>query len=90
MLLGIANTLASFQNMIHEIFKDLIDPGFIAYIDDIFIYSETKEKFEKLIKDVLCRHQKWDLGVSIDKCEFNQSEIEFLGDTISDPVINMA
>jgi hypothetical protein len=39
MLFGMANTLASFQNMINEIFKDMIDLGIIAYIDNILIYS---------------------------------------------------
>jgi hypothetical protein len=36
---GIANAPASFQNMINEIFKDMIDLGIVAYIDDILIYS---------------------------------------------------
>jgi hypothetical protein len=36
---GTANTPASFQNMINEIFKNMIDLSFIAYIDDILIYS---------------------------------------------------
>jgi hypothetical protein len=36
---GMANTPAVFQNMFNEIFKDMIDLGIIAYIDDILIYS---------------------------------------------------
>jgi hypothetical protein len=44
MLFGIANTLASFQNMINEIFKDMIDLSIITYIDDILIYSQTKKE----------------------------------------------
>jgi hypothetical protein len=50
---GMANAPASFQNMINEIFKDMIDLGVIAYIDDTLIYSQTKEESEKLVKEVL-------------------------------------
>jgi hypothetical protein len=87
---GMANAPASFQNMINEIFKDMIDLGVVAYIDDILIYSQTKEEHERLIKEVLSHLQKWDLAASIDKCEFHKSEIEFLGYMISDTGINMA
>jgi hypothetical protein len=76
--------------MINEIFKDMIDLGIIAYIDDILIYSQTKEEHEKLIKEVLSRLHKLDLAASIDKCEFHKLEIEFLGYMISDTGINMA
>jgi hypothetical protein len=36
---GMVNPPASFQNMINEIFTDMIDHGIVAYIDDIHIYS---------------------------------------------------
>ena len=87
---GMANAPASFQNMINDIFKDMIDLGVVAYIDDILIYSQTKEEHERLVKEVLSRLQKWNLAASIDKCEFHKSEIEFLGYMISDTGINMA
>jgi hypothetical protein len=63
---GMANASASFQNIINEIFKDMIDLGVVAYIDDILIYSQTKEEHEKLVKEVLSRLQKWYLAASID------------------------
>jgi hypothetical protein len=43
MLFVIANALASFQNMINEIFKNMIDLGVVTYIDDILIYSQIQE-----------------------------------------------
>jgi tRNA A37 N6-isopentenylltransferase MiaA len=53
MTFWIANASASFQNMINERFKDMIDLGVIAYIDDILIYRQTLDEYEKLIKEVL-------------------------------------
>jgi chaperone required for assembly of F1-ATPase len=87
---GMANTPTSFQNMINEILKDMIDLGVITYIDNILIYSQTKEKHQRLIEEVLSHLQKWDLAASINKCEFHKSEIKFLGYRISDMGINMA
>jgi hypothetical protein len=87
---GMANAPASFQNMINDTVKDMIDLGIIVYIDDILIYSQIKEEHEKLIKEVLSRLQKWDLATSIDKCNIHKSAIEFLGYMISDTGINMA
>jgi hypothetical protein len=58
MVFGMANTPALFQNMINEIFKHMIDHGVVAYIDDILIYSQTKEEDDKLIKEVLGHFQK--------------------------------
>jgi hypothetical protein len=87
---GMANAPVSFQNMINEIFKDMIDLGIVAYINDILIYSQTKEEYEKLVKEVLSHLQKWDLAISIDKCEFHKLDIEFLGYMIFNTGINMA
>jgi hypothetical protein len=40
---GLANAPATFQNMMNEILRDLLDHGVICYIDDILIYSETQK-----------------------------------------------
>jgi hypothetical protein len=85
----IANAPASFQNMINEIFKDMIDLSVLAYINDILIYRQIKEKHEKLIKEVFSPIQNWKLAASIDKCKFQKLEIEFLGYMISDMGINI-
>ena len=34
---GLANAPATFQNMMKEIFKDMIDLGIVIYLDDILI-----------------------------------------------------
>jgi hypothetical protein len=43
--------------MIHEILGDMIDLGVVPYIDDILMYSLTKEEHQKLIKkySVTCK-----------------------------------
>ena len=35
---GLSNAPATFQNMMNEIFEDLIDHGVVIYLEDILIY----------------------------------------------------
>jgi hypothetical protein len=44
MPVGMANDPTSFQNMINDLFKDIIDLGIVACIDDILIYSQDKRE----------------------------------------------
>ena len=53
----LANASATFQNMMNEIFKDMIDQGVVIYLDDIHIYSWSEEDHIALIKKVLERLQ---------------------------------
>jgi len=87
---GLANAPATFQNMIHEILRDLIDQGVVIYIDDILIYSKTLQEHQRLVKEVLSRLRKWNLAAAWDKCEFHKSEIEFLGYIISKDAVSMS
>jgi hypothetical protein len=89
MSFGIPNAPASVQNIITEMFKAMIDLGVVAYIDDIYIYSQTNEEHKKPIKEVLSHLQKWDFALSIGICEFHKSEIEFLIYMISNTGIHM-
>ena len=54
MFFGLRNSLATFQAMMNDILKDeLAEGGVIVYIDDILIFSKTKDKLEELTKRVL-------------------------------------
>ena len=47
---GLANTLTTFQNMMNEIFRDMIDLGVVIYLDIILIYSENEQDHVALVK----------------------------------------
>ena len=66
---GLANTPATFQNMLNEIFRDMIDLGVIIYLYDILIYSENEQDHVALVKRVLVHLQKHQLAIVPDKCE---------------------
>ena len=51
MLFGLTNSLATFQTMINEIFKELIDEGVVVvFIDDILILMESFEDHRKIVQ----------------------------------------
>ena len=86
---GLANAPATFQNMMNEIFKDMIDHGVVIYLDDILIYSRSEEDHLALTKRVLKCLQEHQLALSPEKCEWHMSKVNFLGYIISENGIEM-
>ena len=87
---GLCNAPASFQAMINEVLRELLDEGVIVYIDDILIYSVTEEEHITLVQRVLGKLKKAHLCVALDKCRFHVSEVDYLGYVISDKGISMS
>ena len=80
MFFGLTNSPATFQTFMNVILKDLIDDGhIIVYLDDILIWSNTLTEHRKVVHEVLARLEKHDLYLKPEKCEFEKSEIEYLG-----------
>ena len=75
---GFANATATFQNMMNEIFKDMIDLGIVIYLDDILIYSENEQDHVALVKQVLECLQEHQLAIAPNKCEWHRSKVNFL------------
>jgi hypothetical protein len=79
MPVGLINALASFQDMMNHILMDLFDKGVVVYIDDILIYAKNEDIDDELVKEVLERLAKNDLVISLEKCIWEEEEVEFLG-----------
>ena len=86
---GLAYAPATFQNMMNEILRDMIDLGVVIYLDDILIYSENKQDHVALVKRVLECHQDHQLAIAPDKCEWHRSGVNFLGYIISPEAVEM-
>ena len=80
MYFGMTNSPATFQALMNSVFADLIAQGEVAvYMDDILIYSSTLEHHRQVVREVLQRLQDHDLYLKPEKCDFEKSEIEYLG-----------
>ena len=64
MFFGMTNSPPTFQNMMNDIFKDVIDKGMvIIFIDDILIFMEDEENHEAIVQEVLQRLAENDLSL---------------------------
>lgn len=80
---GLSNSPSVFQAFVNEIFRDMLNLRVIVYIDDILIYSDTLEAHVRDVRVVLQRLIDNQLYAKVQKCEFHQTRIAFLGYVIS-------
>jgi len=84
MFFGLTNSPATFQNMMNDVFRDLIFAGkVLIYLDDILIFTETLEEHHQVVRQVLLTLRQHKLYLKPEKCDFVQTEIEYLGLIIS-------
>ena len=80
MFFGLTNSPATFQAMMNELLRDLINMGKVAvFIDDVIIGTETKEGHDKLVAEVIRRLEENDLYVKLEKYKWKVKEVDFLG-----------
>ncbi|GLB45865.1 putative retrotransposable element tf2 155 kda protein type 1-like [Lyophyllum shimeji] len=90
MFFGLTNSPATFQTMMNDIFRDLIAQGVVCvYLDDILIYTKTLEEHRRITRVVLDRLREHRLFLKPEKCEFERTEIEYLGLIISHGTASM-
>ena len=90
MFFGITNLPATFQAMINEILKDMINEGkVVAFVDNILVGTKTEERYNEIVKEVLRRLEKNDLYVKPEKCVWKVRKIGFLGVVIGPSRIEM-
>jgi len=71
MFFGLTNLLATFQAMINELLRDLINTRKVAvFIDDIIIEMETEEEHDEIVVEVIRRLEENDLYMKPEKCKW--------------------
>ena len=80
MFFGLMNSPATFQAMMNELLRDLINTGKVAaFIDDVIIGTETEEEHDELVAEVIRRLEENNLYVKPEKCRWKIREVGFLG-----------
>ena len=80
---GLTNAPATFMTLMNDIFREYLDEFVIVYLDDILIYSKTKEEHLKHLWLVLETLKKHKLYAKLKKCELVQQKVEYTGHYIS-------
>ncbi|XP_068235538.1 uncharacterized protein [Palaemon carinicauda] len=78
---GVRNAWATFKRLMDSILGDL--PFCVCYVDDILIFSRTKEENRRHVRAVLKRLQENGLVERFDKCTFGAEGVHFLGHRVS-------
>ena len=87
---GLTNSLAIFQTMINKILQNLINTDKVAsFIDDVLIRTETEEKHNELVEEVVRRLAENDLYIKLEKFKQKVREVGFLRVIIGLKVIKM-
>jgi len=90
MFFGLTNSPATFQAMMNELLRDLINTGKVAaFIDDVIVGTETEEGHDELVAEVIKRLEENDLYVKPEKCRWKVREVGFLEVVIGPEGIKM-
>ena len=69
MFFSLTNLPATFQVMMNDILRDLINTGEVAvFMDNVLIGTEEEEKHNEIVEEVLRRMEENDLYVKPKKC----------------------
>jgi hypothetical protein len=80
---GLTNAPATFQALVQDILRPLLDICVIVYIDDILIYSQNDQDHTKHLQQVFDILRTHKLYGKITKCEFFKESVKYLGHIIS-------
>jgi len=68
MFFRIMNSPATFQAIMNEILRDLINEGKVAaFVDNVLVETETEKGHDEIIEEILRRLEENDLYVKLEK-----------------------
>jgi F0F1-type ATP synthase beta subunit len=79
---GLTNALATFQSFMNHIFRDQLSKSVLIFFDDILIYSQPWQEHMRHLDEVLSIMEAQSLYAKEFKCEFDMTELLYLGHII--------
>ncbi|KAJ0858722.1 putative nucleotidyltransferase, Ribonuclease H [Helianthus annuus] len=86
---GLTNAPAVFMDLMNRVCKPYLNKFVIVFIDDILIYSRTKEEHEQHLRTILELLKKEKLYAKFSKCDIWIREVQFLGHVVNEKGIHV-
>ena len=83
MPIGLTNAPATCMDLRNQVCKSMLDRSVMVFIDDILVYSKTKEPHEEKLREVLETLRRERLYAKFSKYEFWLREVHFLGHIVN-------
>uniref|UniRef100_A0A3B5QV78 ribonuclease H n=1 Tax=Xiphophorus maculatus TaxID=8083 RepID=A0A3B5QV78_XIPMA len=80
---GITGAPATFQRLMEKAVGDMNLLQCLVYLDDLIVFGRTLEEHEERLLKVLDRLQEYGLKLSINKCQFCQPQVKYVGHIVS-------
>lgn len=81
--MGLTNAPSSFARLMEIAFRELDHRGVLVYLDDVLVYSNTREEHLQLIKKCFAIFKKYNFRLKPSKCHYFMTHVTFLGHIIS-------
>lgn len=80
---GLKNAPATFQRVMDQILRGLVNKTCLVYLDDIIIFSTSLQEHISNIKEIFNRLRDAGLKIQLDKSEFIKREVAYLGHIVT-------
>jgi len=79
MFFGLINSPATFQAMMNELLRNLMNTGkVVAFIDNVILGTEDEERYYEMVTEVIRRLEENDLYIKPEKYKWKVREVGFL------------
>jgi len=90
MFFGPTNSLVTFQAIMNSLLRNMIEIGdVVAFINDVMVETETEERHNNIVEEVLRRMVENNLFVKPEKYVWKVKEMEFLKVVIEPDMVNI-
>ncbi|KAL0196751.1 hypothetical protein M9458_005291, partial [Cirrhinus mrigala] len=80
---GITGAPATFQRLMEKAVGDMNLLQVLVYLDDLIVFGRTLQEHESRLLKVLDRLKEAGLKISLDKCQFGQAKVKYVGHIVS-------
>ena len=80
---GLTNAPATFMDLMNRVCRPMLDRSVIVFIDDILLYSRSREQHKEHLREILGVLRMDRLYAKFSMCDFWLREVQFLGHLVN-------